>query len=75
MGRVVTPRTPEQDDRLAAVTRAAQDRAEADAAYRRAILEAEAVGATLTAIGQAAGVTTESARRIVLRHKNAQGEA
>lgn len=69
MGRRQIPRTPEQEQRLAAVEAAREQLDAADAHYRAAMLAADASGATLAAIGQAAKISTESARRYLGRHR------
>ena len=52
---------------LSRVERAARARAAGDVDYRRAIHDARAAGATLDAIGRAAGITKQGVRKILSR--------
>lgn len=68
MARTPTRRTPEQDARLADVVQATRQRAEAEQAYRAAVIAAYDAAATVTAIAEAAGITAPTMTRYIERH-------
>lgn len=69
MARTVTPITDEGRAHLTQVTKAREAFTRAEDAYRDALVAGYEAGLTFTAMGEAAGVLPQTARKIVLRAK------
>lgn len=62
----------EQIEKLKAVTAAREARLAAEAEYRRAVANADAAAVTKSAIAEAAGVSVEAIRTVLIRMASAQ---
>lgn len=75
MVRPRAPLTDAQREKLGAVTAAREARLAAEAEYRRAVAAADEANVTKSAIAEAAGVSVEAVRTVLIRMAGARAAA